>query len=92
MATFRIFKFQHPKTLEIYSDFRNVKDIGLPFIAPDGAKCKLYGENIKNCKSGVVNRTSEGFERYPGYYREMNPKKVKYLDGHSERYDPTKHC
>lgn len=92
MATFRIFKYKHPKTLEIYSDFRDVKDMHIPFVAPDGVKCKLYGENFKNCKSGVVVKGKEVFERYPGYVKEMNPRKIKYLDGHSEKYNPTKHC
>jgi len=93
MATFRIFKFQHPKTLEIYSDFRNVKDINLPFIALDGVKCKLYGENVeKNYKSGIVDKSGEVFERYPQYARESNPRFVRYKDGHKEKYDPTKHC
>jgi hypothetical protein len=93
MATFRIFKYKHPKTLEIYSDFRDVRDKNSPFLAPDGTFCEIYGENtVKNYKSGIVDLDGEVFQKYPQYCREMNPRKVKYKDGHSEFYDPTKHC
>ena len=92
MATFRIFKFRHPKTGEIFSEFRNVKDAKKEFKSLDGVVCEPYGAEITSFKKGVVVKGKEGFEMYPGYYKEMNPKKVKYLDGHSEKFDPTKHC
>ena len=92
MATYRIFKFKHPKTDEVFSELRNIEDANNKFKAPDGVACKPYGNNINTLKSGIIVNGKEGFEKYPGYYKEMKPKKVKYRDGHSEPYDPTKHC
>jgi len=92
MARYRIFKFKHPKTNKIFSELRNVENANDEFKAPDGVICKSYGNNESNFKSGVIVNGKEGFERYPGYYKEMNPKKVRYRDGHAESYDPTKHC
>jgi len=92
MARFQIYKFKHPKTCEIFSDFRNVENADDEFKAPDGIVCEPHGLHMIKKKSGVVVNGKEGFEKHPDYYKEMNPKFVKYRDGHKERYDPTRHC
>lgn len=92
MARFKIYKFKHPKTYEIFSEFRNVENAEDEFMAPDGVTCELHGDIIGKRKSGIVVNGKEGFEKHPDYYKEMKPKFVKYRDGHKEIYDPTKHC
>jgi len=92
MARFQIYKFKHPKTHEIFSDFRDVKRANDEFKSPDGIVCEPVGQNMSSNKSGVVVNGKEGFEKHPDYYKEMKPKYVKYRDGHREIFDPTKHC
>jgi len=92
MARFQIYKFKHPKTYEIFSEFRNVKNASDEFRAPDGVVCELLDSNILGKKSGVVVNGKEGFEKHPDYYKEMNPEYVRYKDGHREKYRPDKHC
>jgi len=83
------YQFQHPKTKQIFEEFRAFKDIDKPFYAPDGIKCKrvLFSSPVTISKKG-----KEVFEQDPEYVRKVKPKYVKYRDGHRERYDETRHC
>jgi len=82
-----IYCYQHPKTKEEFEVFRKMKDSNKPFYAPDGVKCKKLISTFGGWREG-----REVFELDPDYVKRNNPKKVKYRDGHSERYDPTRHC
>tara|TARA_Y100000310_G_scaffold57488_2_gene52711 strand:+ start:41200 stop:41457 length:258 start_codon:yes stop_codon:yes gene_type:complete len=83
-----IYEFIHPITGEIFEELRSFKDSDKPYVAPDGVKCKrMISKNIDGYKA---NR--EPFEVDPGWVKECNPKKIRFNDGHEERYDPTKHC
>ena len=42
--------------------------------------------------SAIVNKNAEAWEKDSAYVKSVNPKYVRYQDGHKERYDPTRHC
>lgn len=83
-----LYEFQHPKTGKIFEEFRLMKDSDKPFIAPDGVKCPRIFPSSGSFR--IEGR--EGFELDPTFYKKMNPKYVKYRDGHRERFSPNKHC
>ena len=82
-----IYCYKHPKTGEIFEVIRPMKDSDEPYIAPDGIKCERI---ISQFSGGKGNK--EVFEADPAYVKRMNPKYVKFQDGHKERYDSSKHC
>lgn len=44
---------------------------------------------------GYVGRSEkdrECFEMDSHYVKQVNPKIIRFRDGHKERYDPTRHC
>jgi hypothetical protein len=82
-----VYEYKHPETGEIFEVFRKMSDSGKSFIAPDGVSCKKIVSSFAGWKEG-----REVFEVDRDYVKRCNPKKVKFRDGHSERYDPTKHC
>ena len=81
------YEYKHPVTGEIFQEFRKMSDSRKPFIAPDGEICKKIFSRCAGWREG-----REVFELDRDYVKRCNPKKVKYRDGHSERYDSTKHC
>jgi hypothetical protein len=85
-----IYEFEHPKTGEIFEDIRSIEDRDKLFISEDGAKCKrvFCPSRLGYCGKG----DRECFELDRDYVKKVNPKRVKYRDGHSETYDPTRHC
>ena len=60
-----------------------------PFMAPDGVKCERITVP-KSVRGWKKNR--EVFEADPQYVKKLNPKNIKFQDGHIEKYDPQKHC
>ena len=93
-----VYVYKHPKTGEEFEEIRSFTNMDKPFIAEDGVKCKrvLFPMTKPDPKKG--NRSSragkklECFEADPGYVRKMNPKTIKFNDGHVEKYNPNKHC
>ena len=83
-----IYSYVHPETGEVFDELRKVKDRNKPFISPDGKKCKR--DKFPSRFSGWKGNR-EIFEVDPSYVKKMNPKFVRYQDGHKERYDSTKH-
>ena len=81
------YEFKHPKTGKIFEEFRKMSDSDHPFIASDGEVCPRV---ISACAGWREGR--EVFELDRDYVRKCKPRKVKYRDGHSEIYDPTRHC
>ena len=83
-----IYVFQHPRTKEIFEEFRSFKDINKPFYAPDGTECKriLFPSPVS-----ISKKNKEVFEQDPDYVKKMRPKYVKFRDGHRERYDEMRH-
>ena len=74
---------------EQFEEFRTISKRDEPFIDPNGETCsRITFPGI--CP--IIDKNAEVFKRYPDYCRSTQPKKVKYKDGHSEKYDPTKHC
>ena len=84
------YTYEHPETGEIFVDLRPMRDRKKPFIAPDGVKCPFAPFAGGKAPAGWV-KGLEGFEKDPAYYQKMNPKYVRFKDGHKERYDPSKH-
>lgn len=82
-----VYIYKHPQTNEIFEVIRRMSESDLPFFAPDGVECKKM---ITSC--GGWKKNKEVFEADPGYVKKCNPKKIRYRDGHIEKYDPTKHC
>jgi len=76
----------HPDTAEVFSALRPIKDRDKEFVATDGTICKRKLSQFNGWRSG-----REGFEMDPDYYKKLNPKKVRFRDGHTERYNPSKH-
>jgi len=84
-----IYSYQHPKTKEVFEILRKIKDRDKPYVLEDGTKCKrIFG----NVNIGVIDKNAEVFEKDPDFVKKCKPKYVKYLDGHREKYDPTRHC
>ena len=95
MANFYYYK--HPKTEKIYSDLRMKGFEKKPYISPDGEECELlkgYSPPSENKDIGVaiIDKNREVFEADPDFVKKCRPKKIKFQDGHIEKYDPTKHC
>ncbi len=84
-----LYQYKHLETGEIFEEFRSVKNRNKSFIAPDGKKCKRV-DVPKSVQGWSGNR--EVFEADPVYVKKCHPKKIKFRDGHIEKYDPTKHC
>lgn len=85
-----IYEYKHPKTGEIFTEIRKIKDRDKPFTAPDGEVC----ERIFFSKMGYMGRSEkdrEVFELDRDYAKKIRPKYVKYRDGHREFFDPTRH-
>ena len=82
-----IYEYQHPITKEIFEELRSIKDGNKVFSAPDGVKCKRIISLPGYCGKGK----REPFELDREYVKKVNPKYVRFNDGHRERYDPTKH-
>lgn len=85
-----LYEYQHPVTGEIFEDIRSIKDRKKPFISPDGAKCPFSPFASKRAPAGWL-AGREGFQIDPDFYKKVKPKNVRYLDGHTEKYDPTRH-
>lgn len=75
------------KTGEIFEVYRKISERDLPFFAEDGTECTRIIS-----KSSGWRKDREVFEVDPSYVKQMNPKYVKFRDGHRERYDETRHC
>lgn len=84
-----IYEYRHPDTGEIFEELRLMKDIDKPFIADDGKKCKRL--QVPTRVAGWK-KNKEVFEADSSFVKKMNPKYIKFKDGHKERYNPTKHC
>lgn len=87
-----IYVYRHPRTGEEFEEIRSYSKADTPFIAPDGVKCPRVTFPKSSSGGCVVDKNAEGWEKDPGYYKKLNPKFVRYQDGHRERYNPTKHC
>jgi len=81
-----IYEYLHPKTKEIFEEMRSIKDRDKPFIATDGVECKRIISRFGGWRKG-----REPFEVDSDYCKKLNPKFIKFNDGHRERYDPRKH-
>jgi len=82
-----IYCFKHPETKEIFEVLRPMKDSDKPYIATDGVKCERVITNFAGWKGD-----REAFELDPDYVKKLNPKSVRFRDGHREKYDSSKHC
>lgn len=95
----RFYYYKHPKTGKIYSDQRTKGFETVPYKI-EGIECELlidYKLPEKEHKSlGVIRVYKDGqrevFEADPQYVKKLNPKNIRFQDGHIERYDSTKHC
>ena len=58
-------------------------------MAPDGIECERVKvpQSVKGWR-----KDREVFEADPQYVKKLNPKNIRFQDGHIERYDSTKHC
>ena len=86
-----MYTYKHPKTGEIFEKLRSVSSRNKLFITSDGMKCKRV-EVPPGGGPGIVNKNAEAWEKDSSYVKSLNPKYVRYQDGHKERYDPNRHC
>ncbi len=87
-----IYCYQHPKTKEVFESIRPVKDRKKLYTAPDGKKCKWMSIPPSLGYMGLSAKEREVFELYREDVKACQPKRVKFRDGHVEKYDPTRHC
>ena len=92
----RFFWYKHPETGEMHSDQRMMGYEKRPLIVK-GVKCDLVkgyepptGKKVK-MRVAIIDKNAEVFERDADFVRKVNPKYVKFQDGHKERYNPNKH-
>ena len=98
MAMINFYWYKHPTTSEMIPDQRIAGYEERPLMVK-GVRCELdrdYKPPVKEHKPlGVIRVYKDGqrevWEADPQYVKKMNPKFVKYQDGHSERYDSSKH-
>ncbi|MFW6015246.1 MAG: hypothetical protein ACOCRK_02265 [bacterium] len=84
-----IYSYKNPKTNKVFDKIRSINDRDKPIILDDGTKChRVFSPNYQ---IGIIDNNAEVFEKDPDYVKKMNPKYVKFKDGHKEKYDPTKH-
>ena len=83
-----IYVYENKKTGEILEELRSYADSDKPFVTPDGTVC----ERVITTLGCVVDKNCEPFKKDPDYVKRLNPKYIKFNDGHRERYDPTRHC
>lgn len=91
---YKFFTYKHPINGNLYRDLREFKDKDIPYKDEDGVECNRVpdrGENPNRAPRGW-RKDRETFEADPDYVKRVNPKYIKFNDGHRERYDPTKHC
>jgi hypothetical protein len=93
----RFFYYKHPVTGEIYSDQRLIGFEHVPYLSTDGEKCVLLEdycplEEERKSYIGFIDKNAEVFQKDADYVKRMNPKYIKFNDGHREKYDPTRHC
>ena len=81
-----IYEYVNEETGEVFEELRKIEDRDKPFISPDGKKCV---RKISNCCGWDRNR--EVFQIASDYCKKVKPKNVKFRDGHTEKYDPTRH-
>jgi len=82
-----IYSYRHPRTGEIFEDFRLMRDADT-FVAPDGETC----ERVVNFESfRPINKTLEFWERFPNDVKRSRPKFVRDKAGRRLKYDPTRH-
>lgn len=93
----KFFWYKHPETGEMFSDQR-MEGYGKRPLTKGGVECELVPGYVLPVKKRkplslcVINKNREVFQADSDYVKKMNPKFVRYQDGHRERYDPTKHC
>jgi hypothetical protein len=90
---YKFFRYQNPKTKQVFSEMREFSDKDRDYIDKDGTVCPRVlsaGEN-NSINIGIWRKDREVFEADPDYVKGCNPKYVRFQDGHRERYDPTKH-
>ena len=86
-----MYVYRHPQTQQDYEVLRSFADADKPFYAPDGKKCNRVLFPASRSLA-IVDSNAEVFEVDPEYCKKVQPKYVRFRDGHRERYDPTKHC
>ncbi len=99
MNMIKFFWYKHPETEEMFSDQRMVGYETKPLIK-NGVKCELDPDYVPPTKEykplGPIRIYKDGqrevFEADSQYVKKMNPKNIRFQDGHVERYDSTKHC
>ena len=86
-----IYEYENPNTGEVYEELRSISDRDKPYYNADGIECKRreIPSNVGYC--GLSEGQREVFQLDSNYAKSVNPKYVKFRDGHRERYDPTKH-
>lgn len=94
-----IYVYKNSKTGELIEDLRPMSERNEPLILEDGTVCErcfdeeqTIDEKKRIRRQYKGTRGHEGFEVDPSYYKALNPKYVKFKDGHREKYDPNKHC
>ena len=89
-----LYTYKNPKTGEIFEEFAPMKDYQKPFVTSDGVVCPrvFYVDTNEKTYLGIINKNAEVFQKDSTYVRKMNPKYVKFRDGHRERFDSTRHC
>ena len=92
-----LYLYQHPHTGELLEELRSMDQRNDPLVLEDGTVCERYSggeiqEDKKRRRQYRGTKGHEGFEVDPDYYKIVNPKYVKFKDGHREKFDPNKHC
>ena len=81
-----IYEYKNEKTGEIITKLRSIKERDNPVVLEDGTVCTRIISNF-----GGWRKDREVFEVDPHYIKKMNPKYVRFRDGHRELYSPDKH-
>lgn len=87
-----LYTYKNPKTGEYFEEIVPMSDSDNPFILDDGTKCPRIFFPPTNGGFTIIDKNREIFQIDSDYCKKINPKYIRFKDGHKEKYDPTKHC
>lgn len=87
-----IYTYLHPKTKERFDIVRTISERNNPYIHIDGVKCQREEVPHSMGYCGLATKEREVFQVDRELVHKCKPKKIKFRDGHTEKFDPQKHC
>lgn len=86
-----IYIYRHPETSEEFETIRPWQKRDEPYIHNDGIECPRVEVPGSMGYCGLATKEREVFQVDRELVHKCKPKKIKFRDGHIEKFNPTKH-